>query len=343
VNSDESYLHNWQRPISFSENLKRDSQYISFLNTHHNKTIIVSDIIDFGYRVMRKAKLHHHFFGKSLLKTAQYLTFSYLQFPYEYQNLDYLYSSISLLSAKEIIILFERIISERMPVEYITHEAWYLGNKFYVNENVLVPRSCMNTRFNDFLNQIHWKNNQVLDLCTGSGCIGITLALLNSQINIDLIDVSPEALEVATINVNNYHMKDRIRCVQSDLFENVQNKYDLIITNPPYVSTSEYKASPVEFKKEPKIALEAGLDGLDIIKRIISEAKDYLNKDGKLIAEVGTSAAKLIKRTYPKIPFKWFKYRKPAGGGSKFDNWVDRVFGMDCIFMCEAKDLSSIN
>jgi len=310
---------------------------------HHSNTIIVSDIIDFGYSLMRKAKLHHHFFGKSLLKTAQYLTFWYLKFPHEYKNLDYLYSSISHLNAKKIIILFEKIISERVPVEYITQEAWYLGNKFYVNENVLVPRSCMNTRFNDFLNQIHWENNLVLDLCTGSGCIGITLALLNSQINIDLVDISLKALEVAKINVNNYYLKDKIRCIQSDLFKNVRNKYDLIITNPPYVSIAEYKASPDEFKKEPKIALEAGWDGLDIIDRILSEAKEYLNKDGKLIAEVGTSAAKLIKRAYPKIPFKWFKYRKPVGEGSKFDNWINRVFGMDCIFMCEAKDLPSIH
>jgi ribosomal protein L3 glutamine methyltransferase len=224
-------------------------------------------------------------------------------------------------------------------VEYITNEGWYLGNKFYVNKNVLVPRSTMNTRFNDFLSEIHWKNNLVLDLCTGSGCIGISLALLNTKISVDLLDVSSKALEVATINVTNYNLSNRVRCIKSDLFENVQNKYDLIITNPPYVTTAEYKASPDEFKNEPKIALEAGADGLDIIKKILAQAKNYLNEDGKLIAEVGTSVAKALKRKYPNVPFKWLKYKRTLEHATIFDIWLDRVFGMDCIFICEAKDL----
>src|SRR5207237_53706 len=108
---------------------------------------------------------------------------------------------------------------------------------------------------------------------------------------------------VAQININKYALNDRVKCIQSDLFNEVNNKYDLIISNPPYVSTSEYNSSPLEFKNEPKIALECGKDGLDIIHRILREAKQYLNKQGTLIAEIGFLAAKRVKRKYPKLPF----------------------------------------
>ncbi|MBV8803278.1 MAG: HemK family protein methyltransferase, partial [Gammaproteobacteria bacterium] len=169
---------------------------------------------------MRKAKLHPHFFGNnSLLETAQYLTFYSLQLPFEYNNKVYLNLKITAQKAEKIIILFEKRISERIPVEYLTHEAYYLGNTFFVNENVLIPRSIMNTRFKDFLAGISWENHHVLDLCTGSGCIGISLALLHPFIKVDLVDISPKALEVASINIQKYSLQDRVRCIQSDLFE----------------------------------------------------------------------------------------------------------------------------
>jgi ribosomal protein L3 glutamine methyltransferase len=330
------------KPKHYSKNEKRNVQYATFLNLCRDDTLMVKDIIEFGYQLMRKEKLHHHFLGTSLIKTAQVLTFFYLKLPDEYENSLHLNKRITEQQAEKIIALFERRISEKIPVEYITNEVWYLGNKFYVNENVLVPRSIMNTRFGDFLNEVTWENNEVLDLCTGSGCIGVTLALLNANIKVDLLDISSQALEVAAMNVHNYHLNDRVKCIQSNLFENVQKSYDLIITNPPYVSIAEYKASPEEFKKEPKMALEAGVDGLEIVQKILVQAKHYLNKEGMLIAEIGATAAKQLKRKYPKVPFKWFKYRRPAENASRFDHWVDRVFGQEGIFMCKAKELLSI-
>ncbi len=146
-----------------------------------------------------------------------------------------------------------------------------------------------------------------------------------------MADISHAALEVAHVNINKYSLNDRVRCIRSDLFDNIQNKYDLIITNPPYVSISEYQKCPEEFKNEPKIALESGKDGLDILHKILSQAKKYLNKNGSLIAEVGFPAAKLLKKKYPRILFKWFKYRRPNGKES--------IFGMHGVFLCKRSDL----
>lgn len=269
---------------------------------------------------MRKAKCHHHFFWDySLLSTAKYLAFFSLKLPYEFNNREYLDQNLSPEQAQTIMRLYEKLVSERLPVEYLTHEAHYLGRTFYVNEHVLVPRSLMNTRFEDFLKDIVWKNQRVLDLCTGSGCIGITLALLNTQIDVDLADISQEALNVAEINIDRYHLRERVERIQSDLFSNINRKYDLIISNPPYVTVKEHQHSPLEFKQEPVLALIGGQDGLDLIHRILQQAKHYLNPQGTLIAEVGFSAAKRLKKYYPRLPFQWFTYRRPSGKKSFFD------------------------
>lgn len=319
-------------PSLLSTHAKRNKIYLAFLEDCHHSKMTVNDIIHMGYRLMRQAKLHPHFFGNNtLLENAEYLAFFALKLPYQKNNLNL---HITANNAEKIIALFEKRISEKIPVEYITHEAFYLNYQFYVNEHVLVPRSVMNTRFHDFLNNIDWENNSVLDLCAGSGCVGISLALLNPDIKVDLVDISPDALKVAAINIEKYGLQNRVRCIQSNLFSHVKHKYDLIITNPPYVSISEYNKSHAEFKKEPKLALESGWDGLALLHQILTQAKSYLNPRGKMIAEVGISAARRLKRRYPNISFKWLKYRKPNG--------KQPLFAMDCIFECEAKSLQNI-
>lgn len=281
---------------------------------------------------MRKSWLHPHYFGNnSLMETAQYLAFYSLQLPYDYNNETYTGMILNESQAQKIISLFEKRISKRIPVEYITNEAQYLGFKFYVNENVLIPRSLMNARFNDFLKHIYWTNYRVLDLCSGSGCVGITLALLKSNIRVDLLDISEKALDVAKINIERHRLQNRVKCIQGDLFENIDEKYDLIISNPPYVSTKEYEKSPKEFKQEPRIALEASQDGLEIIAQIIEEAKNHLNREGTLIVEVGYSLPRRIKKRYSKASFKWFKYKNHLGKES--------YFGKPCIFTCLARNL----
>ena len=321
-----------QGPLSVDK--KRDRTYRSFLEICRNGHITVRDMAHLGYRVMKKNKLHPHFFGEhSLLNTALYLSFFTLKFPYEYDNPKYLDRKITMIEARKIIELFEKRIADRLPVEYITNEAYYLGHKFYVNENVLVPRSLMNTRFKDFLNEVQWENYRVLDLCTGSGCIGISLALLNSKINVDLADISTKALEVAEANIKHHALNDRVRCIQSDLFTNIQGKYDLIISNPPYVPLHEYEAQAAELKKEPAIALVAGKDGLEIIDKILRQTKQHLNPNGLLIAEVGYTPAKHLKRKYPNIPFKWLKYRQPSGKESLLDKIIKYTGYLDSIFV----------
>ncbi|MGE3319110.1 MAG: 50S ribosomal protein L3 N(5)-glutamine methyltransferase [Candidatus Berkiella sp.] len=306
---------------------KREKAYDQFLALFDQKEIKTKDIIQLGAKLMKQARLHPHFFGNNTVEAiAHYLTFHVLKTP---TNLDI---AITKQQAARIIELFERRIADRIPVEYMTNEAWYLGRKFYVNENVLVPRSIMNMRFQEFLNETHWENYRVLDLCTGSGCIGITLALLNPNITVDLVDLSPKALAVARRNIELHQLQDRVNCIESDVFNNVTQKYDLIISNPPYVSTREYNATPKEFKNEPKMALECGKDGLDIIHRILKEAKSYLNPHGKLIAEIGYPAAARVKKQYSKIPFKWYKYRNPQG--------KEAFFGMHGVFECKASDLN---
>jgi len=327
--------------LTLSLDRNRNRHYHSWLEQCRNAPMTLAEIAQMGYQLMRREKLHHHFFGNhSLFISALHLALFSLKLPYEYQNLHYLNTSITATTAIQIIALFERRIAERIPIEYITHEAEYLGNKFYINENVLVPRSLMNTRFSDFLNRIHWNTHRVLDLCTGSGCIGITLALMNPNIKVDLADISRKALDVAQINVDRYALADRVQCIETDLFENIVEKYDLIITNPPYVSEKEYQACPLEFKNEPKIALEAGKEGLDIIHKILDQAHHHLNPQGMLIAEVGYSAAQCLKRRYPKLPFEWLNYRKSTEKESLFDTLVRWTGYLDSLFLCKAEGLS---
>jgi ribosomal protein L3 glutamine methyltransferase len=332
--------------LDLSQNPERNETYHAVLARSRKGELSIDEISRIGHQLMRKAKLHHHFFAQhSLFMNAAYLAFYALQIPWDYNNLlqnqQYFDKKVSEQEAQKIIELFEKRISARIPVEYITHEAFYLGRKFYVNEHVLVPRSLMNTRFNDFLAAMQWQNYRVLDLCTGSGCIGITLALMDAKLKVDLADISEDALAVAKINIDRYSLHDRVRCIQSDLFQNIDQTYDLIITNPPYVSAREYQAAPEEFKNEPALALLAGKEGLDLIERILREAKRYLNPEGVLIAEVGYTVAKHLKKKYRKLPLQWYNYRNPEGKIS----WLDRLSTwtgyLDSILYCKASGLKN--
>lgn len=306
------------------------------LSVPNVQQLSLQKLIDLGHRAMSKAKLHPHFFGRNtLLENAQYLAFHALGLPYEYSNPKYLATKLKHDQINKILGLYERRIAERIPVEYLTNEALYLDRKFYVNENVLVPRSLMSTRFEEFLESTNWNNYRVLDLCTGSGCIGSTLALMHPKITVDLADISSAALEVAQININNYNLNQRVRCIQSNLFANINGKYDLIITNPPYVSATDYKKIPSEFKREPKIALECADNGLEIIDRILAQAPDYLNPNGQLIAEVGYASAKLIKQKYKHLPLQWYSYKKPGRQGF-FDKYITPLVAMHGVFSLDA-------
>ncbi len=208
---------------------------------------------------------------------------------------------------EKIRALVEQRITTRKPLAYLLKEAWFAGLPFYVDERVLVPRSITGEyileRFQPWIDAI--KVSTALDLCTGSGCIAIALAHAFPQSRVDATDISDDALAVARINVEQYGLRERVKLVKSDLFAALAgSRYDLIVTNPPYVSRADMEALPEEYRHEPALALAAGEHGLDIIVKILVQARDHLSPDGALVAEVGNSHAALA-QAFPDVPFLW--------------------------------------
>lgn len=290
-----------------SDNKERNSLYNFFIDTARSSSnTTLEDVIRFGVWVMTSENLNYnHSLGNAEIE-SQYLAFFSLHLPYEYDNEVYRQTTVSVPEILCFLKLLEQRISKRLPVFYVTKEAWYLGWRFYVNEHTLVPRSAMNHKFKEFLKQIQWSNYRVLDLCTGCGCIGISLALLDDRITVDLVDISQEALKVARVNIESHNVNDRVTAIQSDLFANIEeSNYDFIITNPPYLPTDAYNFQCAEYKTEPKIALEAGEKGLDIVKRILNDSWKYMNPNSVLIAEIGSAAQDFCIQDYPDMPFEW--------------------------------------
>jgi len=211
-------------------------------------------------------------------------------------------------TAKRILSLFSRRVRERKPAAYLTREAWLGGLRFYVDERVIVPRSHIATLLQAHLQPWVRDRNRirsVLDLCTGSGCLAILSARAFSRARVDASDVSPSALAVARRNIEAFRLGRRIRVVRSDLFEKLHGRrYDLIICNPPYVTTTAMRRLPAEYRHEPALALTGGSDGLKIVRRILSEARGHLNPGGLLVIEVGRGRSRL-EHAFPTIPFIW--------------------------------------
>jgi ribosomal protein L3 glutamine methyltransferase len=293
--------------MQLSDNKIRNGFYQSFLETANSPFYTTTeDLIRLGAWIMAIENLNYNHSRGNAILDSQYLAFFSLKLPYEYEKEIHRKTKVSVAEIINFIKLLEKRVSQRLPLPYITNEAWYLGWRFYVNENTLVPRSIMNHKFQEFLQDMRWSNYRVLDLCAGSGCIGISLALLDARITVDLVDLSSDALKVAEANIETYFViKNRVSTIQSDLFTNIQGKYDLIVTNPPYLPTEEYEVQCAEYKAEPKIALEAGEKGLDLVKRILNDSWKYLNQDGVLIAEIGPTGEDFCKRDYPGMPFEW--------------------------------------
>ncbi len=228
----------------------------------------------------------------------------------------YLQSRLTAPEKEAIEALFKRRIKERVPAPYITNEVMFAGFSFYVDEHVLVPRSpiaeLIENHFQPWIGPE--RVTRILDLCTGSGCIGIACAHQFPQASVDLLDISPQALEVAERNIGQHGLKDRVSAIQSDLFESLeQDKYDIIVSNPPYVSSGEMQELPAEYQHEPALGLEAGGDGLDIVTPLLQQASSYLKPDGIIVVEVGLSADALQKR-YPLVPFLWLDFERGGEG-----------------------------
>lgn len=208
---------------------------------------------------------------------------------------------------KKIGALTKARIQTRQPLAYLLKEAWFAGRKFHVDERVIVPRSLTGEFIAEqFQPWIEPKRvRRILDLCTGSGCMAIACAQAFPRARVDAADLSGEALAVARLNVKRHRLGRRVRLVRSDLFQALKGqRYDVIVTNPPYVARAEMKNLPREYLHEPELALVSGRDGLDAVVRILADAARHLNPGGILVGEVGNSAPTL-QRKFPSAPFVW--------------------------------------
>lgn len=212
--------------------------------------------------------------------------------------------------------LVKERIARRVPAAYLTHRMWFAGHEFYVDERVLVPRSpiaeLIAVQFAPWVQPERIK--RVLDIGTGSGCIAIACALALPLARVDAADVSADALAVTRINIERHAVSSRVRAVASDVFDGLRGeRYDLIVSNPPYVSHAEMDALPDEYLREPELGLRAGADGLDVVRRILAAAEAHLHEHGALVVEVGDSEHALAE-AFPTVPFTWLEFAHGGGG-----------------------------
>jgi ribosomal protein L3 glutamine methyltransferase len=267
----------------------------------------VRDLLRYAVTRFTAAKLVFGHGSANALDEAAYLILHSLQLPLD--NLE-TYLDARLLPAEitHILAMIERRATERIPAAYLTKEAWLGTYRFYVDERVIVPRSFIAELIPDYFSP--WVTDpdaitDILELCTGSGCLPIMLADAFPDAHVDTADISADALEVAQINVATYGLEERITLIQSDLYTKVPDKkYQLIVSNPPYVNSGSMARLPQEYLHEPQIALEGGGDGMDLVRVIIAGAKKRLTPDGILIVEIGHER-KFAEAAFPELEFTW--------------------------------------
>ncbi|PXA74600.1 MULTISPECIES: 50S ribosomal protein L3 N(5)-glutamine methyltransferase [Vibrio] len=224
----------------------------------------------------------------------------------------------SRLTGSERLRVVERVIkriNERTPIAYLTNKAWFCGLEFFVDERVLVPRSPIGELIQaQFAPWLLDEPTRIMDLCTGSGCIAIACAYAFPEAEVDAIDISADALQVAEQNIQDHGLEQQVFPIRSDLFRDLpKEQYDIIVTNPPYVDQEDMNSLPDEFKHEPELGLAAGTDGLKLARRILANAPHYLTDNGILVCEVGNSMIHLVDQ-YPNIPFTWLEFENGGHG-----------------------------
>jgi ribosomal protein L3 glutamine methyltransferase len=275
----------------------------------------ILDFIRWGASHFRAAELSFSHGMASALDEAAYLVLHTLHLPVDTPEL-YFASKLTQAEKQKILDILERRIIERKPAAYLTNEAWFAGLPFFVDERVLVPRSpiaeLIEKQFYPWTDDSQVQH--VLDLCTGSGCIGIACAYAFPNAEIDLSDISADAIAVAKTNIERHGLNAHVKAIQSNLFVNLEGKrYDLIVSNPPYVDAAEIAEMSSEFKHEPLLGLAAGTDGLDIAHRILAQAREHLSDHGILIVEVGNSQFALAE-AYPNVAFQWLEFERGGDG-----------------------------
>ena len=269
----------------------------------------IIDFIRYGASRFAAAGLTFGHSYDNALDEATHAVLQALHLPHDLSP-NYGVANLTDAEKKQVLALIERRVRERRPIAYLTGEAWFAGLKFKCDERALVPRSpiaeSIRNGFSPWLDGVDVR--RALDLCTGGGCIGIAMAVYNPDWRVDIVDISDAALALAHENILFQNVGSRVRAVKSDLFDGLNGEvYDLIVSNPPYVTEQEFAALPPEYSHEPSLALRAGDDGLDFALRILDEAPQHLNKDGWLIVEVGESEHALA-RALPNVPFNWIEF-----------------------------------
>ncbi|USU14450.1 50S ribosomal protein L3 N(5)-glutamine methyltransferase [Paraburkholderia fungorum] len=285
----------------------------------------VRDLLRFAVSRFNQAELSFGHGSANAYDEAAYLILHTLHLPLDLLE-PFLDARLSAAEIDAVLNVIERRAGQRVPAAYITQEAWMHGFRFYVDERVIVPRSFIGELLQDGLQPYVEDPEQVgavLELCTGSGCLAILAAHAFPNADIDAIDLSAPALEVATRNVADYHLDDRIALFEGDLYAPLaERRYDVIISNPPYVNAASMQELPAEYKHEPDMALAGGPDGMDIVRRIIAEARNWLTEDGVLVVEIGNERANV----------------EAAFGGLDLV-WLSTSAGDDNVFLIQAADL----
>jgi ribosomal protein L3 glutamine methyltransferase len=296
-------------------------------------------LIEWGAEHFERAGLVYAHGTDNALDEAAYLVLRSLRIDYDQPD-SVLDRVISPAESRRVRELLEQRLSSRKPAAYLLQEAWFAGLPFYVDERVLVPRSpiaeLIESRFAPWIqpDQVH----RVLDMCTGSGCIGIACAHVFPDAQVDVSDISTDALAVATENIRRHQLTERVSAIESDLFDALQGRsYDIIVVNPPYVPSEEQQTLAPEFEHEPSVGLFAGREGLDIVVEILCHAGNYLNPHGILVVEVGNTQDLLAQR-FPGVPFMWFDFEYGGTGVFMLDARQLRQYRQD--FQQAAEQLS---
>ncbi|ALE55003.1 50S ribosomal protein L3 N(5)-glutamine methyltransferase [Paraburkholderia sp. RL17-368-BIF-A] len=285
----------------------------------------VRDLLRFAVSRFNQAGLSFGHGSANAYDEAAYLVLHTLHLPLDLLE-PFMDARLSAAEIDAVLNVIERRASERVPAAYITQEAWMHGFRFYVDERVIVPRSFIGELLQDGLQPYVEDPEQVsavLELCTGSGCLAILAAHAFPNADIDAVDLSAPALEVAARNVADYKLDDRIALFEGDLYAPLaQRRYDVIISNPPYVNAASMQELPAEYKHEPEMALAGGADGMDIVRRIIADARNWLTEDGVLVIEIGNER----------------QHVEAAFGGLNLV-WLSTSAGDDNVFLIQAADL----
>ncbi|NRB22371.1 50S ribosomal protein L3 N(5)-glutamine methyltransferase [Shewanella sp.] len=292
----------------------------------------IGDMLRWGVSRFNDANIYYGHGTDNAWDEAIALVFHALHLP-EALGQQVIHSNLTSSEKHKIVELIVRRVTERLPVPYLTNKAMFAGLEFFVDERVLVPRSpiaeMIANRFSPWL--YNKQVNRVLDLCTGSACIAIACAYEFDEAEVDALDISTDALDVAQINIESLGVMDRVFPIESDIFSAIPKgpHYDLIVSNPPYVDVEDIGDMPDEYQHEPEIGLASGRDGLDLTKRILANAADYMTTEGLLIVEVGNSMVHLMEQ-FPDVPFTWVTFEN--GGDGVFVLTRDQLVENESLF-----------